>query len=64
MAAGAVREWKMLQTINYMSEVFFVVPGELLKDIQLMIFLLKHISNLHEKQHNHNKWRQIFSRND
>ena len=57
MAAGVVREWKMLQTINYMSEAFFVVPGELLKDIQLMIFLLKHISNLHEKQHNHNKWR-------
>lgn len=40
-----------------MSEAFFVVPGEPLKDIQLMIFLLKHISNLHEKQHNHNKWR-------
>lgn len=43
---------------------FFFVPSEPLKDIQLMIFLLKHISNLHEKQHNHNKWRQIFSRND
>ena len=43
---------------------FFVVYSELLKDIQLMIFLLKHISNLHEKQHNHNKWRQIFSGND
>ena len=57
MAPVAVREWKMLQTINYMSEAFFVVPGEPLKDIQLMIFLLKHISNLHEKQHNHNKWR-------
>ena len=40
-----------------MSEAFFVVPSELLKGIQLMIFLLKHISNLHEKQHNHNKWR-------
>ena len=51
----------MLQT---KSEAFFVVPGEILKDIQLMIFLLKHISNLHEKQHNHNKWRQIFSGND
>ena len=51
----------MLQT---KSEAFFVVPSELLKDIQLMIFLLKHISNLHEKQHSHNKWRQIFSGND
>ena len=55
------RKWKMLQT---KSEAFFVVSGELLKDIQLMIFLLKHISNLHEKQHNHNKWGQIFSGND
>ena len=55
------KKWKMLQT---KSEAFFVVPSELLKDIQLMIFLLKHISNLNEKQHNHNKWRQIFSGND
>ena len=55
------RKWKCFRL---KSEAFFVVLSELLKDIQLMIFLLKHISNLHEKQHNHNKWRQIFSRND
>ena len=55
------RKWKCFRL---KSEAFFVVPGELLKDIQLMIFLLKHISNLNEKQHNHNKWRQIFSGND
>ncbi len=55
------RKWKCFRL---KSEAFFVVHSEFLKDIQLMIFLLKHISNLHEKQHNHNKWRQIFSRND
>lgn len=55
------RKWKCFRL---KSEAFFVVHSEILKDIQLMIFLLKHISNLHEKQHNHNKWRQIFSRND
>lgn len=55
------RKWKCFRL---KSEAFFVVPSEFLKDIQLMIFLLKHISNLHEKQHNHNKWRQIFSGND
>ena len=55
------RKWKCFRL---KSEAFFVVPSELLKDIQLMIFLLKHISNLHEKQHNYNKWRQIFGGND
>ena len=55
------RKWKCFRL---KSEAFFVVPSKILKNIQLMIFLLKHISNLHEKQHNHNKWRQIFSGND
>ena len=55
------RKWKCFRLS---LKHFFVVPSELLKDIQLMIFLLKHISNLHEKQHSHNKWRQIFSGND
>ena len=55
------RKWKCFRL---KSEAFFVVPSKILKDIQLMIFLLKHISNLHEKQHNHNKWGQIFSGND
>lgn len=55
------RKWKCFRL---KSEAFLLVLVNFLKDIQLMIFLLKHISNLHEKQHNHNKWRQIFSRND
>ena len=55
------RKWKCFRL---KSEAFFVVPSEILKDIQMMIFLLKHISNLNEKQHNHNKWGQIFSGND